>query len=60
MNETWVKDMERSVGYLIKAVDDLVHSDAVNRQAEEVIRSVELAQEKLGAAIDSLNIDDPS
>ena len=52
--------MERSVGYLIKAVDDLVHSDAVNRQAEEVIRSVELAQEKLGAAIDSLNIDDPS
>jgi hypothetical protein len=60
MNETWTKEMERSVGYLIKAVDDLVHSDAVNRQAEEVIRSVALARETLGAAIDSLSIDDPS
>lgn len=60
MNETWAKEMERSVSYLVKAVDDLVHSDAVNRQAEEVIRSVALAQEKLSAAMDSLNIDDPS
>lgn len=51
--------MERSVAYLIQAVDDLLHSDAVNRQAEDILQSVALAREKLSAAIDSLDIDDP-
>lgn len=58
MNEIWAKEMERTVSYLIKAVDDLVHSDAVNRQADEVIRSLDFAKERLDAAIASLPIDE--
>jgi hypothetical protein len=59
MSETWAKEMERAVSYTIKAVEDLALSDAVNRQPEEVLRSLETAKEKLGTAIDSLETKDP-
>jgi hypothetical protein len=59
LNEIWAKEMERSVAQLIQAVDDLLHSDAVNRHADDIIGSVARAREHLTAAIDALEIDDP-
>jgi len=53
MDDQWKIEIERSIGYLAEALDDLMRSDAVQRHPESALRKLADARELLGNAIDS-------